>query len=110
MRPAALALALLTAPPVAAAEQLHAVVVERNLVYGMGGPVPLKLDLARPADGGPYPGIVCIHGGAWRFGSRGVLTLQAPWLGNQSALEYLAARGFVAVTISYRLVPAADFD
>ena len=110
MRPAALAFALLAAPPVAAAEQMHAVVVERDLVYGTGGPVQLKLDLARPAEGGPYPGIVCIHGGAWRFGSRGFLNMKAPWLGNQSALEYLAARGFVVVTISYRLVPTTDFD
>jgi acetyl esterase/lipase len=110
MRPAVLALALLVAPPLAAAERLHEVVVERNLVYGHGGSVELKLDLARPRDGGPYPGIVCIHGGAWRFGDRGHLLIRAPWLGNQSVLEYIAARGFVAVTISYRLVPTGDFD
>jgi acetyl esterase/lipase len=110
MRPAALALALLVVPPLAAAEPLHEVVVERNLVYGKGGPVELKLDLARPKDGGPYPGIVCIHGGAWRFGNRSHLMIRTSWLGNQSVLEYLAARGFVAVTVSYRLVPTGDFD
>src|SRR5215203_5584905 len=102
MRPVLLVLALFAAPPLAAAAPLHDVVVERDIVYGKGGPVELKLDLARPKDGGPYPGVVCIHGGAWRFGSRSHLMIRAPWLGNQSVLEYLAARGFVAVTVSYR--------
>jgi acetyl esterase/lipase len=113
MRPAvalvAPLLALFAPAPLPAAERLHEVVLERDVVYGKGGPVELKLDLARPKDGGPYPGLVCIHGGAWRLGDRRHFLIKAPWLGNQSALEYLAARGFVAVTVSYRLVPSAQF-
>lgn len=75
--------------------------VEKDIVYGKGGDVDLKLDLAMPKEGdGPFPAVVCIHGGGWRAGSRqslGKLT------------ELLAEKGFVAVTVSYRLAPAAKF-
>ena len=31
----------------------------------------LELDLAMPAEGkGPFPAIVCIHGGGWKGGTR----------------------------------------
>jgi acetyl esterase/lipase len=75
--------------------------VERDLVYGKGGDTELKLDMARPADGdGPFPAVVCMHGGAWRSGKRTDLS---------STIEVLARRGYVAATITYRLVPAAAF-
>jgi acetyl esterase/lipase len=77
------------------------VVTESGLVYGTGGGQELKLDLARPKEGaGPFPAVVCIHGGGWRAGSRFNLV---PFT------KLLAGRGFVAVTVSYRLVPAARF-
>jgi acetyl esterase/lipase len=114
MRPAlvrlALVLPLAIPTPTPAAERLHAVAVERDLVYGTGGGTDLKLDLARPADGpGPYPAVVCIHGGAWRLGDRRFLSMNIRSMDNQSLIGALAARGYVAVTISYRLVPAAKF-
>jgi acetyl esterase/lipase len=75
--------------------------VERGLVYGKGGDRDMKLDLAMPKNGaGPFPAIVCVHGGGWRQGQRqslGQLT------------ETLAARGYVAVTVSYRLSNVARF-
>jgi acetyl esterase/lipase len=72
-----------------------------DLVYGKGGDVDLKLDLAMPKDGdGPFPAIVCIHGGSWRGGNRQSLS---------QTLDVLAGRGYVAVSVSYRLVPAATF-
>jgi acetyl esterase/lipase len=75
--------------------------VEKGLVYGKGGDVDLKLDLAMPKAGdGPFPAVVCIHGGGWRSGQREDLS---------KTIEVLAGRGFVAVTISYRLAPAAKF-
>ncbi len=75
--------------------------VERDLVYGKGGDVDLQLDLAVPKEGtGPFPGIVCIHGGGWRQGKRQDLS---------ATIEVLARKGFVAATISYRLAPAARF-
>ncbi|MGE3808960.1 MAG: alpha/beta hydrolase fold domain-containing protein [Gemmataceae bacterium] len=77
------------------------VVVEKDVVYGKGGDVELKLDLARPKEGeGPFPCIVCIHGGGWRSGSRQSLG---------KTIEVFARRGYVAATISYRLAPGAKF-
>ena len=77
---------------------LHAaeIQVEKDLVYGQGGEVDLKLDLARPAEGdGPFPAIVFIHGGGWFGGDRA---------GYAGQIEEAARRGYVAVTISYRLM------
>jgi acetyl esterase/lipase len=75
--------------------------VERNLVYGKGGGRDLQLDLAMPAEGtGPFPAIVCIHGGAWRAGRR-------QDVGNTT--QELAAAGCVAVTVEYRLTPDSKF-
>lgn len=111
MRLLTLACMFLSAVQLSAADKLHEVTTDRNLTYGKGGNTELKLDLARPSDGGgPYPAIVCIHGGAWRFGSRSVINTRYPSLNGRSAIEYLAAHGFVAATISYRLIPKTDFD
>lgn len=75
--------------------------VERDIVYAKGGDTDLQLDLAMPKDGeGPFPTIICIHGGGWRGGNRGSLA---------KTIEVLAGRGYVAVSISYRLVPKAMF-
>jgi acetyl esterase/lipase len=74
--------------------------VERDLVYGKGGDVELKLDLAVPKGEGPFPAILCIHGGGWRGGNRHDLA---------KTIETFAGRGYVAATLSYRLVPAAKF-
>jgi acetyl esterase/lipase len=74
---------------------------EHELVYGKAGDADLKLDLAMPKEGdGPFPAIVCIHGGGWRAGSRNDLL---------KTTEVIAARGYVAVTIAYRLVPTGTF-
>lgn len=71
------------------------IVVERNLTYGKAGDTDLQLDLARPKVGeGPFPAIVFIHGGAWAGGNRDVY---------RSTIEKAARKGYVAVTISYRL-------
>lgn len=75
--------------------------VDADLTYGQGGTADLKLDLAMPAEGeGPFPAIVCIHGGGWRHGDRKELT---------KTIEALARRGYVAVSVGYRLAPAAHF-
>jgi acetyl esterase/lipase len=77
-----------------------AVRVESNLVYGNGGASDLALDLALPQGEGPFPGVICIHGGAWRTGNRQQLT---------KTIEVLANRGYVAASVDYRLAPAAKF-
>jgi acetyl esterase/lipase len=76
-------------------------VVEADLVFGRAGAVDLKLDLARPAEGaGPFPAIVCIHGGGWVGGSRKQMA---------QTIEALAKYGYVAVAPDYRLAPAHRF-
>lgn len=81
----------LAATPLTAAE----VVVEKDIVYGTGGGKDLKLDLARPMhSNGLLPAIVYIHGGGWQGGSREMYRYD---------LEQAAKRGYVAVTVSYRL-------
>jgi acetyl esterase/lipase len=93
---------LLLVPIVARAQEARPEVrVERDLVYGKGGDTELKLDLAVPANGpGPFPAVVCLHGGGWSAGKRQDLA---------KTIEVLAGRGYVAVTVSYRLAPAARF-
>ncbi len=73
---------------------------EKKIVYGKGGDVDLELDLAMPDGKGPYPAVVCIHGGGWKAGSRQSLAMLT---------EVLAKNNFVAVTISYRFAPKYPF-
>jgi acetyl esterase/lipase len=89
------------APQANAQEKKTEILVERDLTYGKGGDQDLKLDLAMPKEGtGPFPAIVCVHGGGWKAGSRQSLA---------KTIEGMGARGYVAVTISYRFSPAARF-
>jgi len=61
----------------------------------------LQLDLAMPGQGsGPFPAILCIHGGGFRAGTRD---------GYDGLCKTLAAHGYVAATITYRLAPAYPF-
>lgn len=61
----------------------------------------LQLDLARPKSGdGPFPAVLCIHGGGFRAGTRE---------GYDGLCIQLARRGYVAATISYRLSPKYKF-
>ncbi len=69
--------------------------VEENITYGRGGETELTLDLARPEGDGPFPAIVFIHGGGWYQGSRH---------GYRPQIMAAARRGYVAATISYRLM------
>jgi len=71
------------------------VTVTENITYGTGGETELKLDLARPTGDGPFPAIVFIHGGGYYQGSRQAYT---------EAIREAAKRGYVAATISYRLM------
>lgn len=74
---------------------------EPDLVFGKGGGSDLKLDLAMPADGdGPFPAVVCIHGGGWVGGDRKQM---------DQTIRALAKRGYVAVSPDYRLAPRDRF-
>lgn len=75
--------------------------IEKDITFGKVGDVELKLDIARPAMGkGPFPVVVCIHGGAWQVGHRGMM---------HNTIRTLAQNGYVAATISYRLAPKFKF-
>ena len=61
----------------------------------------LEMDIYRPKKTwGTLPAIVCIHGGGWAKGNR---------LNHARVAQALAARGYVAATISYRLSGEAQF-
>jgi acetyl esterase/lipase len=92
-------------------------VIERDVEYGRAGDVVLKLDTYRPQapPAGLLPAVVRIHGGGWRIGSKGgpeTLELEIkdavkPGMANLALT--LARRGYFAIDIDYRLVPAARF-
>jgi len=79
----------------------ESVVFERGVEFSNPDNQHLQLNLARPKTGnGPFPSIVCIHGGGFRAGTRE---------GYDSLCVALAEKGYVAVTITYRLSPAYQF-
>jgi acetyl esterase/lipase len=77
-----------------------AVSFEADIVYATVEGVPLRLDLARPVGGGPYPLVICLHGGARQAGSRADV---------RSAVRRLAEHGYVAAAVEYRLTPRWKF-
>src|SRR5262245_29651338 len=74
--------------------------LDLDVVYGKAGSRDLKLDLARPAGKGPFPVVVCVHGGGWRMGNKRDLRR---WI------ELLAQEGYVAASVGYRLAPDHTF-
>jgi acetyl esterase/lipase len=74
--------------------------VDKDITYRKVDNKELKLDIAYPEGKGPYPAILCVHGGAWRFGKR----TDIDWMP-----EWFAREGYVAATISYRLLPDGKF-
>lgn len=99
MPAACLAAATLCAPAFGQAEPLP-VQRDRDVTYATIDGQVLQLDVTRPKAGGPHPGVVCLHGGAWRAGSRKDV---APFA------DALAARGYVVAAVSYRLAPKFKF-
>jgi acetyl esterase/lipase len=94
------ALAALVPAAAAAADDLK-ITTQNDVVYTRAGGAELKLDLARPAEGdGPFPGVLVIHGGAWRQGDK---------QGMRPALAEFARRGYVAVSPQYRFCPKETF-
>jgi acetyl esterase/lipase len=87
---------------VSAAEKIpDGVVFAKNIEYSNPDDQHLQLNMAKPTKGkGPFPAVVCIHGGGFRAGSREGF--------NRLCLN-LAQHGYVAVTVSYRLAPKYQF-
>lgn len=77
---------------------------ENDIVFREVDGQALALDVAIPEGSGPFPLVVCIHGGGWRTGGK------ATWNENrveaQINIHEFAKRGYVAATVNYRLAPA----
>lgn len=71
-----------------------------NLGYARADGHDLQLDVYRPADRELRPAVLLVHGGGWVAGSRQM---------ERSFARHLAARGYVAVPVSYRLGAAGRF-
>jgi len=81
------------------------VMAEKDLVYATLPDTPygkrdLHLDIFRPEKSGKYPGVIIIHGGGWNSGNRSQHIPLA---------QQLAAKGFAAATVEYRLTPEARY-
>ncbi len=74
--------------------------VIKDITYVTRGSVELKADVYVPDAEGPFPGVVAIHGGYFRFGSKSQMARRA---------KTIAAHGFTVVAINYRLSPAHQF-
>lgn len=77
------------------------VTFDQGIEYSNPDGQHLQLNIARPKSGtGPFPTVLCIHGGGFRAGNRDSY--------NKLCLT-LAQHGFIAVTTSYRLAPKYQF-
>ena len=72
-----------------------------NVTYASYEDRKLEMDVYRPkGEWGQLPAVVCIHGGGWAKGDR---------YSHANLAKALAARGYVAATISYRLSGESPF-
>lgn len=78
-------------------------VVRRDIVYREIDGETLSLDAYVPSDfRGDRAAVVHIHGGGWHKGDKGVSQ-------SQTLCNDLAAEGFVAISVNYRLAPDFTF-
>ncbi len=77
-----------------------------DLEYGAVDGVPLLLDACLPPDrdpsAGPAPALLVVHGGSWREGRKDSV-------GWRAVCTWLAAAGYPAFSIDYRLAPEFPF-
>ncbi|MFC2002994.1 alpha/beta hydrolase fold domain-containing protein [Chloroflexota bacterium] len=73
-----------------------------DIEYGRAGDIPLLLDIYIPETpiATPIPAIICIHGGGWRDGDKGLYV---------KYVKSLATHGFFVASINYRLSGVAPF-
>ncbi len=77
------------------------VAFEKGVEYTNPDNQHLQLNIARPkAAAGPLPAVLFIHGGGFRAGNRE---------GYNAQIIRMAEKGYVAVTVSYRLAPKYPF-
>src|SRR6187549_2822163 len=88
---------LVSTRPVYAADDIA---FEKEIEFSNPDDQHLELDMARPEGEGPFPAVICIHGGGFRAGTRD---------GYDGLVKKLAKHGYVAVTVTYRLAPKYQF-
>jgi len=66
---------------------------ELDVTYCTPNNIPQKMDIYYPSSGGPWPVFLYVHGGGWNEGDKAE---GAGWRG-------LNARGFLVVSVNYRL-------
>ena len=77
------------------------VAFERDIEFSNPDDQHLQVNLAQPKGGdGLRPAVVCIHGGGFRAGKRESY---------DKLCLTLSSRGYVAITVTYRLAPAHPF-
>lgn len=76
------------------------ITVDDNVEYANPDNQHLQMNIARPKGDGPFPAVLCIHGGGFRAGTRD---------GYDELIRKLAERGYVGATITYRLAPKYPF-
>ena len=92
-----LAAVLITTASAAEGQDGAAIPFEKDVIYSHAGGEVLKVDVARPASGiGPFPVILCIHGGGWQLGNKSIYG---------EIIRAFARRGYVAASLDYRLTP-----
>jgi len=74
---------------------------QRDVTYKQTASGPLRLDIYRPTGlNGRRPAVLLFHGGGWSAGDKSELAAEG---------RRLADRGFVAVSVGYRLEPPAPY-
>ena len=86
----------------AAHAQDKSIVFQKDIEYANPDEQHLMVDMAWPKDvsKGPFPAVLCIHGGGFRAGDRH---------GYDGLVQEFAKRGYVAATVEYRLAPKYPF-
>ena len=67
--------------------------MELDVTYCTPNGLPQKMDIYYPASGGPWSVLLYVHGGGWRAGDKA----------EGIAWQSMTARGFLVVSINYRL-------
>ncbi|MDF1701323.1 MAG: alpha/beta hydrolase [Planctomycetota bacterium] len=89
---AAIAVGATDAPSTAAEPKVQ---LHEDVVYGQGGTRDLRMDIAIPSGATkPMPCLLVFHGGGWIQGDKAQF---------RPLVEFIAAEGYVAATVQYRL-------
>lgn len=108
MRRASAALLLACASLFPMIGETQEVTVRKAVQYAVHDGVALNFDVYSPRSTGRHPAVIGLHGGAWKIGDAATYARWGQWL---------AQRGYVLVSVDYRLVkgrqnlyPAAVHD